>query len=64
MTEEKILKELKTINRRLDRAERCYKACCIISVWINNYDPRFETQGELIKQIKDLVGDTLKGTRL
>lgn len=63
MTDDKILKELKAINRRLERAEKCFTVCCIIKTWLDTFDPRFETQGELLKQIKNLVNETLEGKR-
>ena len=63
MSEEKILKELKAINKRLERMEKCYKAVCVISVWIEAFDPRFETTGELIKHIKNLCDETLRGKK-
>lgn len=63
MTDEKILKELKAINRRLERAEKCYTACYIIKVWIDCYDVRFETHGELLMKIENLVDKTLKGKK-
>ena len=63
MSEEKILKELKAINKRLERIEKCYKAVAIISTWISCFDPRFETTGELIKHIKNLCEETLRGKK-
>ena len=63
MSEEKILKELKSINKRLDKIGRAHNAVCAISVWIDCFDPRFETVGDLIKQIKTLCDETLKGKR-
>lgn len=63
MADEKILKELKAINRRLERAERCYKVCCIIYTWCSTFDPRYETVGELMKKIESLVTETLHGKK-
>ena len=63
MTDEQILKELKAISKRLERMEKCYKAICIISTWISCFDPRFETVGDLIKQIENLCNETLKGKK-
>lgn len=62
MTDDKILKELKAINRRLERAEKCFTACCIIKTWIDFYGP-CETPGELLLKIENLVNETLKGKR-
>jgi hypothetical protein len=61
--EEKFLKELKAINKRLERMEKAHRVICIISTLIDVFDPRFETTGELIKQIKNLCNETLKGKR-
>ena len=63
MSEEKILKELKSINKRLEQAEKGHRAVCIISTWIDVFDNRFETVGELIARIKNLCNETLKGKK-
>ncbi|MBR1951469.1 MAG: hypothetical protein IKA32_02775 [Lentisphaeria bacterium] len=56
---DKLAKALKAIERRLYAAEKGNRAIAIIHTWIEMYDQRFDTPGDLIRKIKELCNDVL-----
>lgn len=55
----RLTKVLAKIEKRMHAAEKGNRALFIILSWIENFDHRFETPGQLIKQIEHLCREVL-----